>query len=146
VTIADPVAPGASVSATFKVTSGPAPFNGDLAGKASWTDSTTGRRRSESAVEKVRNVSPIKINEFRITAGSPPNSTDSFIELYNAGDRDVDISNWTLTAHQTQQAIFSPVKVPAGTKLAGHGFYLLGLSTSGLGGRRHDRDRHRLER
>jgi hypothetical protein len=31
-TFADPVAPGASVSATFKVTSGPAAFNGDLVG------------------------------------------------------------------------------------------------------------------
>ena len=132
VTNADPVAPGASVSATFKVTSGPAAFNGDLIGNVSWTNSTTGRTQSETTVEKVRNVSPIKINEFRINAGSPANSTDSFIELYNAGERSIDISNWTLTAHPTQQAIFSSVKVPAGTKLAADGFYLLGLSTSGL--------------
>src|SRR5256885_8853918 len=34
-TIAGPVAPGATVSATFKVTSGPAAFNGDLVGSAS---------------------------------------------------------------------------------------------------------------
>ena len=39
-TFADPVAPGATVSATFKVTSGPAAFNGDLVGNASWTNST----------------------------------------------------------------------------------------------------------
>ena len=32
-TFAEPVAPGASVSATFKVTSGPAAFNGDLVGQ-----------------------------------------------------------------------------------------------------------------
>ena len=80
----------------------------------------------------MRNVSPIKINEFRISDGSPTNSTNSFIELYNAGASDVDISNWTLTEHPTQQAIFSTVKIPAGTKLAAHGFYLLGLSNSGL--------------
>ncbi len=66
--------------------------------------STTGRTQSETTAEKVRNVSPIKINEFRINAGSPTNSTDSFIELYNAGARSVDISNWTLTHHQTQLA------------------------------------------
>ena len=42
VTIADPVAPGASVSATFKVTSGPAAFNGDLVGRASWKNATSG--------------------------------------------------------------------------------------------------------
>jgi hypothetical protein len=128
INLGSPVAPGASVSATFNVTSGPAAFNGDLVGKASWTEG--GKTQSETAVEKVRSVSPIKINEFRIS--SPDNLTDSFIELYNAGARDVDISNWTLTAHSGQQAIFSSVKIPAGTKLAAHGFYLLGLSNSGL--------------
>ena len=127
---ADPVAPGASVSATFKVTSGRAAFNGDLVGKASWT--VNSRTQSETTTEKVRNVSPIKINEFRISAGSLSNSTDSFIELYNAGDTAADISDWTLTEHPTQQAIFSSVKIPSGTKLAARGFYLLGLANSGL--------------
>ncbi len=131
-TFADPVAPGASVSATFKVTSGPAAFNGDLVGNAQWTNSMSGGKHSETMAEKVRNVSPIKINEFRISAGPPANSTDSFIELYNSGARSVDISNWTLTERPTQQAIFSTVKIPAGTKLAAGGFYLLGLSNSGL--------------
>jgi non-reducing end alpha-L-arabinofuranosidase len=128
-TFADPVAPGASVSATFKVTSGLATFNGDLVGNATWTspaNPTSGVKRSETTAEKVRNVSPIKINEFSTQ------STGSFIELYNAGISAVDLSNWTLTEHPTQQAIFSTVKIPAGTKLAAHGFYLLGLSNSGL--------------
>ncbi len=125
-TFADPVAPGASVSATFKVTSGPAAFNGDLVAHASWADHTTNRTRSETAAEKVRNESPVKINEFAV------NPTDSFIELYNAGAGDADISGWTLTEHPTQQAIFSSVKIPAGTTLAAHGFYLLGLADSGL--------------
>ncbi len=131
-TFAEAVAPGASVRATFKVTSGPAAFNGDLVGNASWTNQASGKMQFETTAEKVRNVSPIKINEFRISSNSPANSTDSFIELYNAGDRSVDISNWTLTEHPTQQAIFSTVKIPAGTKLAAGGFYLLGLSNSGL--------------
>ena len=130
-TFADPVAPGASVSATFKVTSGPEVFNGDLVAKASWTNAAGGQQ-SETTAEKVRNVSPIKINEFRISSGSPVNSTDSFIELYNAGASEIDISDWTLTEHPTQQAIFSTVKIPAGTKLGAGGFYLLGLSNSGL--------------
>jgi hypothetical protein len=131
-TFADPVAPGASVSATFKVTSGPAPLNGDLVGNASWTSPAGGRTQSETTAEKVRNVSPIKINELRVSAGPPSNSTDSFIELYNASARSIDISNWTLTEHRTQQAIFSTVKIPASTTLAAGGFYLLGLSNSGL--------------
>jgi hypothetical protein len=131
-TIGNVVAPGASVSATFTVTSGPAPFNGDLVGRVSWKDPTDGRTVSETTAEKVRNGSPITINEFRVNAGSPENVTDSFIELYNAGTSAVDLSNWTLTQHPTQQAIFSAITIPAGTRLASRGFYLLGLSNSGL--------------
>jgi hypothetical protein len=131
-TFTNPVTPGVSVSAIFKVTSGPAAFNGDLTGSASWTDSANGAKQSETVAEKVRNASPIKINEFRISSGAPSNPTNSFIELYNADSKSVDISNWTLTARPTQQAIFSAIKIPAGTKLAAGGFYLLGLSNSGL--------------
>ena len=127
---ADVVAPGGSVSATFTVTSGPAAFDGDLVADAAWTDQATSARHSATAAEKVRNVSPIKINEFHISAGKNP--TDSFIELYNAGQRSVDISSWTLTEHPTQQAIFSSVSIPAGIRIAAHGFYLLGLANSGL--------------
>jgi hypothetical protein len=124
------VAPGASVTATFKVTSGPAAFNGDLIGNASWTNLAGGERQNATTTEKVRNVSPVKINEFR--AGTSSNPTNGFIELYNAGDSTADLSNWTLTEHPAQQAIFSTVRVPVGTKLASHGFYLLGLANSGL--------------
>jgi len=127
---ADPVGPGATVSATFKVTSSPVAFNGDLIANISWT--SNGRTQSEKVTEKVRNVSPIKINEFAISSATPANPTNSFIELYNAGANDVDLSNWTLTEHPTQQSIFSSVKIPAGTKLAAHSFYVLGLSNSGL--------------
>ncbi len=126
----DSVAPGASVSTTFKVTSGPAAFNGDLIANASWTNPTNGGRRSETTTERVRNVSPIKINEFR--SGTSGNPTNAFIELYNAGDSTVDLSNWTLTEHPTQQPISSAVTVPAGTMLASHRHYLLGLSSSAL--------------
>jgi hypothetical protein len=126
----DSVAPGASVSATFTVTSGPVSFNGDLIGNAAWTDPAHGGRQFGTTTEKVRNVSPIKINEFR--AGTSANPTNGFIELYNAGDSGVDLSRWSVTEHPAQQPVFSTVRIPAGTKLAGHGFYLLGLSNSGL--------------
>jgi hypothetical protein len=126
----DSVAPGASVSATFTVTSGPLPFNGDLIGNAAWTRQGHGGRQSATTAERVRNVSPIKINEFR--AGTSTNPTSGFIELYNASGRAVDLSHWTLTEHPAQQPVFSTVTVPAGTKLVGHGFYLLGLANSGL--------------
>ncbi|HWA88270.1 MAG TPA: arabinofuranosidase catalytic domain-containing protein [Opitutus sp.] len=131
-TFAGPIAPGATVSATFKVTSATTAFNGDLVARAAWTDSATGATRSETTAEKVRNVSPIKLNEFRISSGAPYNATNSFIELYNAGDAAVDLSNWTLTHHAAEAPVFSSVTIPAGTKLAAKGFYLLGLADSGL--------------
>ena len=130
-TFTEPVAPGAGVSAVFKVTSGSAPFNGDLVAHASWTNQATSHRQFETTAEKVRNASPVKINEFRISS-SLANPTDSFIELYNAGSQSIDISNWTLTEHPAQQAIVSTIKVPTGTRLASHSFYLLGLANSGL--------------
>ncbi len=128
---AAPIAPGASVSATFKITSGPVAFNGDLIANASWTGSAKGQSYTEHAVEKLRNVSPIKINEFRISDGSA-NTTNGFIELYNAGTSAIDISGWHLTEHATGQAISSNVTIPAKTTLATRGFYLLGLANSGL--------------
>ncbi len=124
------VAPGATVSATFQVTAGPAALNGDLVGKAAWR--AAGKAQEESAVLKVRNVPLVKINEFRANAGSAANPTDAFIELYNAGDGRVDISNWTLTQHAPMVPAFSAVTIPAGTKLAAKGFYLIGLANSGL--------------
>jgi len=136
-TFSEPLAPGASVSATFKVTSGPAAFNGDLIGRAAWSNAVGGAKHSETTAEKVRNVSPIKINEFRISAGPVANATNSFIELYNSGERSVDLSNWTLTAHPAQQAILSTVRIPAETRLAPRGFYLLALSNSGLSAAAH---------
>jgi hypothetical protein len=131
-TFPQPIAPGASVETTFKVTSGPAAFNGDLVGNASWTNAANGRKRVETVVQKVRNTSPIKINEYRVGSGAPGNRTDSFIEIYNAGSQGVDISDWTLAMHPARQPIFSTIKIPVGTSLAGGGFYLLGLSNSGL--------------
>ncbi len=118
------IAPGESVSTTFTITSGPVPFNGDIAGRAEWIDQTSRQKHSETSVEKVRNIPPVKINEFRVT--------NPFIELYNAGTKEVDISNWSLTEHATQMPAFSEVKIPTGTKIAAGGFYLLGLSNSGL--------------
>jgi hypothetical protein len=131
-TFAQQVEPGASVTATFTVTSGPVAFNGDLVGSASWTEAVGGRKRVETEVQKVRNVSPVRINEFRVNSGMPDNPTNSFIELYNAGAQGIDISNWTLTGHPAHQPISSTIKIPVGTKLAARGFYLLGLSNSGL--------------
>jgi hypothetical protein len=127
-----PVAPGARVSATFRITSGMEPVNGDLMARARWTDAQTGSIRAVTRIEKVRNVPPIRIDGFRIGSGSAADATNSFIELYNAGTHEVDISRWSLTEHPAQEAIFSGVRIPVATRLAAGGVYLLGLSDSGL--------------
>ncbi len=131
-TFSDAVEPGGTVSATFTVTSGPKTINGELVANASWADASSGARRTETMAEKVRNAAPVRINEFRIGSGSPTNLTDSFIELYNTSADAIDLSNWSLTVRPGQQAVFSSIKVPNGTKLQPKGFYLLGLSNSGL--------------
>ena len=129
-TFSDPVAPGASVSATFKVTSPGNTGAGFLTGKAEWTIPAAGRKQLDTTTARVRNVLPIKINEVRFNTST--NSTNQFIELYNAGAASVDISNWTLINTPSQWAPVKLATIPAGMRLASGAFYLLGLSTSGL--------------
>lgn len=130
VTFGAPVAPGASVSATFKVTSPATTGAGFLTGKAEWTDPASPGTHSETTTARVRNVLPIKTNEVRFTAGVNP--TNQFIELYNPFASTVDLSNWTLIHTQSQWAPVKLATIPAGTKLASGSYYLLGLSSSGL--------------
>ena len=118
---------GQVVAVQFSVTSPKKLFNGDLGAKASWN---SGRSQWTSS-QKVRNVDPVKINEFRIADGNG-NQTNSFIELYNAGEKAVNLSGWTLTHHAVNLPYFSSINIPSGTKLAPKSFYLLGISNSGL--------------
>ncbi|MGE5489032.1 MAG: arabinofuranosidase catalytic domain-containing protein [bacterium] len=129
-TISGPVAPGANVSATFKVTSPRTTGAGFLTARAEWTDPATGGTKSDTASQRVRNVHPVKINEVRFSTSASP--TDQFIELYNASNSAVDISNWTLVNTRSQWAPVKLATIPAGTKLASRAYYLLGLASSGL--------------
>ncbi len=121
---ADPIPPGASLSATFKITSPATASAGFLTGKAEWLNPTTGRTQFDTIVQRMRNAFPIKINEVRLG--------NQFIELYNASESEVDISGWSLINTMSQWSPEKLVTIPARTKLAAHGFYLLGLSSSGL--------------
>lgn len=112
------VKPGQTVVEEFEITSSTKPFNGDMVATAAWG------KQKEVGHLKVRNTAPVKINEFSIT--------DSFIELYNASDAEVDISGWSVTEHQANIPYFSDIKVPANTKLAPKAYYLLGMANSGL--------------
>lgn len=124
------VAPGQTVVVNFSVTSGDKAFNGDMIAVAAYTGAD-GKAAKDIAVQKIRNVAPVKINEFRVADGDG-NATNNFIELYNAGDKAVDISGWKLTSHAVHVPFFSDIEVPAGTQIAGKSYYVFGLSTSGL--------------
>jgi len=137
-TFAAPVAPGAGVNATFKVTSPERTGGGFLTAKAEWTNPAARSTHSDTATARVRNVYPVKINEVRFSAGG--DATNQFIELYSASSSTVDISNWTLIQTQSQWAPVKLATIPAGTKLASHGFYLLGLAASGLAAPAHAGD------
>lgn len=129
-TFADAVAPGATVRATFKVTSPASPGAGYLIGKAQWSSPAPRGMQSDTVAARVRNVFAVKINEVQLGAGA--STTNQFVELYNAGGNEVDISNWTLINTQSQWAPVTLATIPAGTKLARGAHYLLGLSSSGL--------------
>lgn len=122
------VAPGQTVVVNYVVTSGAKSYNGDMVARATW--SSQGRKWDETAVQKIRNVEPVRINEFRVDDGV--NRTNSFIELYNGSDRTVDISGWELVPHEATLPIFNTIKINEGVKLAPKSFYVLGLATSGL--------------
>jgi len=118
------VAPGASVSTTFQVTSPAAAGAGFLAVRAVW------KGGADTSAQRVRSAEPVKINELRFASGG--NATDQFVELYNASANPVDVSGWKLINTRT---FFAPVPlaaIPAGTKLVPKSFYLLGLANSGL--------------
>jgi non-reducing end alpha-L-arabinofuranosidase len=124
------VAPGVSVSATFKIISPNIAQAGYLTGKVEWKNSTKNETRSETIAQRIRNAFPVKINEVRFSSGD--NATNQFIELYNASSGVVDLSNWYIVNTKSEWAPVTLGTIPTGTKLAPHGFYLLALSTSGL--------------
>ena len=127
-TFTEAVAPNATVSTSFRLTSPLTTDAGFLTGKVEWISSSG--KKSETITQQVRNASPVKINEVRFSTGNNP--TNQFIELYNASAGEVDISNWSLIHTQSGWAPVKLGTIPAGTKLKARGFYLLGLSASGL--------------
>jgi hypothetical protein len=130
VNIAEPVAPGASVRATFKITSPTKMGAGWVTAKAEWTGPAARGRQFEANSQRVRNAFPVRINEVRFGAGANP--TDQFIELYNASTGAIDLSGWSLVHTASQWAPVKVATIPGGTKLGAGAFYLLGLSSSGL--------------
>ncbi len=123
------VEPGQTVVVDFTVRTSGKEYNGDMTAVAEWNGAEGTERWT--AVQKVRNVAPVRINEFQASDGNG-NSTNAFIELYNSSEAKVDISGWTLTCHEIEIPYFSSIKIPSGTTIPAKGFYLMGLGNSGL--------------
>jgi hypothetical protein len=124
------VAPGTSLSATFKLVSSAAPISGYVSAKAAWKQAGSKGKLMETTAQRVRSSYPVTINEVRLTTSD--NATNQFIELYNASSLPVDISGWKVVHTRSEWAPFTVATIPAGTMLPPKGFYLLGLSSSGL--------------
>lgn len=123
-TIEEVIAPGTSVETTFTVASGSSVYAGYLTARAEW-----GNQTYETS-QRVRSVLPVKINEASFSGGDNP--TNQFVELFNASDSDVDISNWSVINTPAEWASMELAKIPNGTTLGAGEFYLFGLAHSGL--------------
>jgi hypothetical protein len=127
-TFGTPIAPGATVSARFTMTSPGRTGSGYLTARADWAGAA-GRRAADATTARVRNVLPVKVNEVRLTGANP---TDQFIELYNASRGPVDLSHWTLVHTASQWAPVTLATIPSRTTLAPGAYYVLGLAGSEL--------------
>ncbi|MBN2589843.1 MAG: lamin tail domain-containing protein [Sedimentisphaerales bacterium] len=123
----DGIGPVGKVNAMFKITSPATTSGGFITGRVEWKNQTINQ---STYAQRVRNAFPVKINEVRLSTSSNP--TNQFIELYNASDSEVDISNWSIINTKSEWAPVKLATIPAGTKLASKKFYLLGLSSTGL--------------
>ncbi len=124
------VAPGASVTATFKITSPATPSQSAMMATARSKAPTPSKTERVTTSGRVRSVFQVKINEVRLgTAGNPG---DQFIELYNALPTPVDASNCSLVQTASQGDPVTLARIPAGTILASGAYYLLGSASTGL--------------
>jgi len=81
--------------------------------------------RSGQRTITVHTAPAIKINEVKSNGDAP----GGWVELLNTSAVDVDMSGWTLT----DKDVFHSVLLPAGTKIAAHGYLLIDESTFPVG-------------
>ena len=128
-TFTQTIAPGQSVESVFKISSPLTASAAYFTGNADLGNASTGQKRFVTSSQRIRNVSPVKINEVRFTTGT--NRTNQFIELYNSSEKEVDISNWTIINTKSEWAPVQLASIPPGTRLAPKAFYLLAMASTG---------------
>jgi hypothetical protein len=121
---------GQTVQATFTVVP---PTGTDSTGtvNASVTYSWPGQTaQSRTVTLTVTAAFPVKVNELRLRTTT--NSTNQFVELFNAYSAPVDIGGWTVVYRsRTGSTDTTMATIPAGTMIPAGGFYLLGRSGNG---------------
>ena len=116
------IAPGERVTAMFTLT---AP-KGRSAGWASFTANWQGGELAASS--RIRSAEAVKINEIAMEG----NGLNPFIELYNAGTSEADLSGVELRLRRSGQASVKALTLPNGTKLAPGAFLLLEQSAEAV--------------
>ena len=85
---------------------------------------------SLSVSERIRCAEAVKINE--VSLGTPGGLDPQFIELYNAGDKGVDLSGLDLVVRRSGWASVKAATLPQGTVLEPGSFLLLAEAESAL--------------
>ena len=114
-TLPSTVAPGERVTVMFTLTAPEGRSAGWAGFQASWQDGEL------TASSRIRSAEAVKVNELAL-AGE---GLDPFVELYNAGSEEADLSGLELVVRRSGQASVRALTLPEGTWLAAGGFLLL---------------------
>ena len=116
------IAPGERVNTVFTLTAPEGRSAGWAGFRAHWQDGEL------SVGSRIRSAEAVKINEIALEGrGLQP-----FVELYNAGAEEVNLSGVELVVRRSGQAPVRMLTLPMGTRLAAHGFLLLEQSVDGI--------------
>ena len=111
------VAPGEACTAAYTLTAPAGRSSGRIRVSAAW------KGGNASAGSRIRCAEAVKINE--ILLDDPAGERQPYVELYNAGDAEADLSGLELAVRRSGWAAVTALRLPEGTRLAPGGFLLL---------------------
>lgn len=106
------VEPDQTVYANFRITGPDTDHTGFAQVIAKW------KGGKESSSQRIRSAAPVSINEIYL-------GNEQFIELYNASDEAVDISNWEIEVTRSGWAPVRAARMPVGTVIQAKEFLVL---------------------
>ena len=109
------IAPGERVTVSYKVTAPDIRSSGEVRFAAAW------KGGKADIGGRIRCAEAVKINEIALSG----EGVEPFVELYNAGAAEADLSGLELVLRRSGQAAVRALTLPAGTRLAAGGFLLL---------------------